>query len=290
MKLNYIKHRITNLININKIVTIHFYEHSKNYSYEGESHNFWEMLYVDSGHAYIEANDKPIHLKQGEIIFHKPNEFHTIRTDINSSVRVFIISFVCSSKSMNFFKGKTCTVPPDLKKLLFNIIDEYTNTFIPMEVYDTKLELKDNPPIGGQQLIRTYLEQFLIMLIRADKAGGNANVFLSKESLENHLYAQIIEMIDNNIYKRITVEQICRELNYSRTYLSNIFKASSGYTILEYILIRKIQESKKLIAEKKYNFTHISDMLSFDNSHYFSRVFKRISGMTPTEYKNSLKD
>jgi len=53
--------------------------------------------------------------------------------------------------------------------------------------------------------------------------------------------------------------------------------------------MRKIQEAEKLISEKKYNFTQISDMLSFDNSHYFSRVFKRISGMTPTEYKNSVK-
>ena len=107
MNLNYIKHKIANLINITKIVTIHYYEFNKNYSYDGESHDFWEMVYVDAGKVQIKANNKEFHLKQGEIIFHKPNEFHTINTGEETAANVFVISFVCSSEAMNFFKGKT---------------------------------------------------------------------------------------------------------------------------------------------------------------------------------------
>ena len=54
------------------------------------------------------------------------------------------------------------------------------------------------------------------------------------------------------------------------------------------MLIRKIKEAKKLIREEQYNITQISYMLAFDNPHYFSRVFKRITNMTPTQYKNSV--
>ncbi|MBR2916926.1 MAG: AraC family transcriptional regulator, partial [Clostridia bacterium] len=63
MKLNYIKHKIANLISINKIVTIHYYEFDKNYVYDGESHNFWEMVYVDAGNVKIKANNKDFYLK-----------------------------------------------------------------------------------------------------------------------------------------------------------------------------------------------------------------------------------
>jgi len=198
MKLNYIKHRITNLININKIVTIHYYEHGKNYSYEGESHNFWEMLYVDSGHAYVEANDKLIHLKHGEIIFHKPNEFHTIRTDENSTVKVFIISFVCSSKSMNFFKGKTCAVPQKLKKYLFNIIDEYIETFAPMGVYDAKLELKDNPPLADSSLFVHTLSNFLLCLYEMIMTPTMHTYFFPKKAWKiicTHKYCKSLTII-----------------------------------------------------------------------------------------------
>jgi YesN/AraC family two-component response regulator len=82
--------------------------------------------------------------------------------------------------------------------------------------------------------------------------------------------------------------RICNELNYSRTYLSKIFKAATGYTILDYIILSKIREAKKLIREERYNFTQISDLLAFNNPHYFSAVFKNFTNMTPSDYKNSV--
>ncbi len=289
MKLNYIKHNIANLINITKIVTIHYYEFGKNFYYDGESHNFWEMVYVDAGNVIIKADNKEFYLKQGDVIFHKPNEFHTLETDKENTANVVVISFVCSSQSMSFFKGKTMPIPSKLKKNISVIIEEYSQTFKSMATGDIKLELQDNPPIGGQQMIKTYLEQFLILLIRSENNNHDLRVFPSKESIENHLVSQVIQIIEENTYNKITVDQICNQLNYSRTYLSKIFKAVSGYTILEYILKHKIREAKKLIREEKYNFTQISYLLAFDNPHYFSAVFKKVSNMTPTDYKNSVK-
>lgn len=288
MKLNYIKHKIANLITINKIVTIHYYELDKNFFFDGESHNFWELVYVDAGQVEIKANNKLHTLKQGELIFHKPNEFHTLKADEKTAANVFVISFVCSSKSMSFFKGKVVTLPAKLKKHISTIIEEYNETFNSMSVEDLKLEIKENPPIGGQQMIRIHLEQLLIMLIRNEQDSRNMRIFPSKESMENHLVSHMMHLIEERVYEKISVEDICRELNYSRSYLSKIFKLSSGYTILEYILLCKIREAKKLIRQEKYNFTQISDMLAFDNPHYFSRVFKRMTNLTPSEYKKSV--
>ncbi len=289
MKLNYIKHKIANLISISKIVTIHYYEFDKNFYYDGESHDFWEMVYIDSGNVKIKANNKEFRLKQGEVIFHKPNEFHTLKTDNEMAANVFVISFVCSSESMIFFKNKIMTVPSKLKKYISNIIEEYSLTFNSMATEDIKLELKENPPIGGQQMIKTYLEQFLIMLIRSENDNHNLRVFPSKEIMENHIVSQVIHIIEENMYGKLSVEGICTTLNYSRAYLAKIFKTTTGYTILEYILMNKIREAKKLIREERYNFTQISDLLSFDNPHYFSAVFKKIANMSPTDYKKSVK-
>lgn len=290
MKLNYIKHKIANLVTINKIVTIHYYELDKNFCFEGECHNFWEMVYVDSGEVEIYANKSRLLLRQGDVIFHKPNEFHTLKANQKTAANVFVISFVCSSEAMKFFKSKTMKLPPKLKRYISVIIEEYTQTFDTMSVKDIKLRIKENPPIGGQQMIRTHLEQLLIMLIRNEQESRQLRIFPSKESMDNHMVSQMIHIIEENLYSKVSVEQICSELNYSRTYLSKIFKTSSGYTILEYVLMRKIQEAKKLIREGKYNFSQISDMLCFDNPHYFSQVFKRLTNMSPTNYKNSVRE
>ncbi len=289
MKLDYIKHRIANLISINKIVSIHYYELDKNFCYDGESHNFWELVYVDAGQILINANDRELLLTQGEIIFHKPNEFHTLKADKKSAANIFVISFVCNSKSMAFFKEKNMHVPAKLKKHISTIVEEYYQTFNTMALEDKKLEIKESSLIGGQQMIRTHLEQLLIMLIRSEQNNQDLYFFPSKESMENHLVSEMMHIIEENTYNKISAQQICDRLNYSRTYLSKIFKNATGYTILEYVLKHKIHEAKKLIREGKYNFTQISDLLAFDNPHYFSRVFKKVSNMTPTNYKNSVK-
>ena len=289
MKLNYIKHEIVNILNINKIVTIHYYELDKDFSFSGESHDFWEMVYVDSGVVEIDADSKTLLLKQGEVIFHKPNEFHTLRADKKTASNVFVISFVCFSEAMKFFNRKIMAVPSKLKKIISSIIEEYSETFSPMSSEDVRLEIKENPPIGSQQMIRNYLEQFLILLIRHEQDERSLRIFPSKESMENHLISQIIQFIDDSLYDDISIHKICSRFNYSRTYLSKIFKQATDYTILEYILMKKIREAKKLIREGNLNFTQISDKLSFENSHYFSRVFKRITKMTPSDYKKSVK-
>lgn len=289
MKLNYAKHKIANLISINKIVTVFFHEFGKNFNFDGESHNFWEMVYVDSGVVEISAGGKVHILKSGDIAFHKPNEFHTIKTDSEHNANVFVISFVCSSVAMSYFKGKVLSVPSKLKKHITSILNEIEQSFVLMSSGDFKLEIKDNAPIGGQQMVRTYLEQFLILLVRDAQENKTAHFFPNKESMENHLISQMIHFIEDNLYTNVTVEEICDEMNYSRAYLSKIFKATTGFTILEYILNRKIMQAKKLIKENDYNFSQISDKLAFDNPHYFTRVFKRISGMTPSEYKNSVR-
>ena len=289
MKLNYIKHKISNFISINKIVTIHYYELDKDFHYSGERHNFWEMVYVDSGIVEINTDDKQTVLKQGQIIFHKPNEFHTLCANKKNAANVFVISFECSSEAMHFFNEKSLSVPSGLKKHILSIIEEYAETFFPMSQEDIKLNIKENPPIGSQQMIKTYLEQFLILLMRHEQSKQHLRVFPTKESMENHLVSEMLKWIDKNIYKNISITQICKEFHYSRAYLSKIFKQETDYTILEYILLQKIKEAKNLIREKNMNFTEISDKLCFDNPHYFSRVFKRITNMTPTDYKNSIK-
>lgn len=142
------------------------------------------------------------------------------------------------------------TVPSNLKRYIFLIVKEYRETFFPMSQDDVKLNIKENHPIGSQQMIKTYLEQFLILLMRHEVSKKNLRIFPTKESMENHLVSEILKMIDKNIYNEISISQICEEMHYSRAYLSRIFKQKTDYSILEYILLQKVKVAKKLIREK----------------------------------------
>ena len=85
--------------------------HNARYSYTGEKHDFWELVYVDKGELEVAADYEGYKLKEGDIIFHKPNEFHNLWANGISAPNVLVISFVCHSPMMSFFENKIMIHP-----------------------------------------------------------------------------------------------------------------------------------------------------------------------------------
>lgn len=289
MKAIYVKTQLKSVINISKIVTIHYYEFDRNFVFEGESHDFWEMVYVDKGRVKILRDGEEIILSQGEIVFHRPNEFHAIRSH-ESSPNFFVVSFVSSSQAMRYFERYHTVLGKSLTPFLSAVIDEAESTYeIPKnDPLLRKLRKKADAPIGGEQMIKTYLEQLLVLLIRDVTKEEKTVLFPSKESMENHLVVAIKRLAEERCEESFRVHELCAHLGYSESYLSKLFRAQTGDTIAAYAVRVKIKHAKRLIREGVLNFSEISDRLHFDNPQYFSRVFKRITGMTPTEFKSTL--
>ena len=290
MKASYVKTDLPSVINISKIVTIHYYEFDRNFVFDGETHNFWEMVYVDKGQVEIERDGEKIILSQGEIVFHQPNEFHSIRAHRSAPI-FFVVSFVCHSPAMLYFEGFHTVLSQNLKPFLTSIVSEAEETF---EIrknnpHQKRLIKKEAAAIGGEQLIKTYLEQLLIFLIRHLTKKRESAVFPSKESMETYLVSAVKGYIAQRKNEVFRVNALCKELGYSKSYLSRLFREQTGETIASYAIYCKIKEAKRLICDGTCNFTQISEALAFDNPQYFSRVFKRVTGMTPTEFKLSLR-
>lgn len=289
MKSSYVKTKFNHTINVSELVTIHYYEFDRSFSFEGEAHDFWEMVYIDSGSVEIHRDGEPLFLNQGEIIFHKPNEFHTIKAH-NSSPNFFVISFVCRSAAMAFFTRFTTKLSPPLKPFIASIIKEAEATYV-IPKNDTKLKklnLKEGAPIGGEQLIKSYLEQFLILLLRHMTEKKSISIFPTRESMENRLVSDIEAYIKGNLDRQLRIGELCRVFGYSKSYLSYLFKAQSSRSLVQFYNECRIEEAKRLIREGLYSFTEIAERLGFDNPQYFARTFRRLSGLSPTEFKNSL--
>jgi len=109
------------------------------------------------------------------------------------------------------------------------------------------------------------------------------------ESIDNRLVQDVIQYLEARIFQTVSVTELCRHFNYSKTYLSKVFKQITGRSIVEYYTSLKISEAKRLIREKNFNVAQIAARLCYDSPQYFSRSFKRVTGMTPKEYKQSVK-
>ena len=289
MKATYVKTQLENVVNISKIVTLHYYEFDKNFVFNGEKHDFWEIVYIDKGRVQVRSDDENLILSQGEIVFHRPNEFHSIKA-LDSSPNFFVVSFVCKSPLMIYLEKYHTILNKTLHGFISSVIKEAENTYeIPKnDPTLKKLIKKETAPIGGEQLIKTYLEQFLFFLIRNIVKKEEPSVFPTKESMETHLVSSAKRLLTEKAEEPFRVNDLCIALGYSKSYLSKLFHEQTGETIANFAIREKIKRAKQLIRDGNLNFAQISDRLAFDNPQYFSRVFKRITGMTPTEFKSSL--
>ena len=224
MKASYIKTKLENIIEISKIVTVHYYEFDKSFVFGGESHDFWEMVYIDKGRVLIRRDKEELTLSQGEIVFHKPNEFHAIKAQ-DSAPNFFVVSFECNSPLMIYFEKYHTVLDKTLHGFISSVIKEAESSYI-IPKNDTKLKKlikKEASPIGGEQLIKTYLEQFLILLLRNILDKDEPSVFPSKESMENHLVTSIKRILIEKSEEIFRISDLCASLGYSKSYLCKIW-------------------------------------------------------------------
>lgn len=284
--MKYIKLPLKNIFNVTQIVTLFCYDFAPNFHTEGETHDFWEFVYVDRGEIIYRADDRYHRLRQGEIVFHAPGEFHSHKCDGRHSASVFILTFDCRSSAMKYYRGKSGKIPPELASLMKRLIDECTNNF---EVSEYPLMPLPEAPLGGQQLIRIYLEEFLIRMMRSEEKKRSSDVvFTSRQTLENKLAEELCEYLAEHVCERVTLDSLSERFHFGKSHLCDIFKKAQGDTIVQYHLKLKIAEAKRMLREEKLTVSEISERLGFESPAYFSRIFTKLSGMSPRAFRSKL--
>ena len=95
--------------------------------------------------------------------------------------------------------------------------------------------------------------------------------------------------VQKNYKEKLTLAMISSDIGISQGYLSSVFKKTTGSNLNDYVNHVKIEKAKDLLGMHEYMMYEISDMLGFENPYYFSKVFKRITGMTPSDYETMRK-
>lgn len=266
---------------VDGIYTVHYFEYAKDFAYSGEVHDFWELVYADKKNLFITACAQEIELQAGQMYLHKPNEFHNIRCDGKRAANSVIVSFDCSAPELHNISGKVITLGEKERSLLGTVVKEASSAFsTPLgNPYTNVMELSQGGGFGGQQMIRLSIEQLLIRLIRK-----HINMAPVKINKSNDLLAQITDYLSANVEERLEFKDILAQFNLSASVVKKIFRQQMGCGVMDYFTRLKVDKAKELIREENYTFTEISEKLGFNTSQYFTTVFKRVSGMTPSEY------
>lgn len=289
MEDNFVKLKFDHVLRVEKLITVFYMEFSKDFHYDGERHDFWEMVYIDKGEMICTADTNRFTLKSGELTFHKPNEYHNLSGNRDVAPNVSILTFECKSRAMAHFAGKIFRLNAEEKSLISMLFEEALSCYRLEDENDPllqKLIPLEDAPFGASQMTKNLLEIFLIKLQRNKET-------VSKQSRFQGLAVpyeveEILDYLNQNIYGRVTIADVAAALGKSPSTVKKQFSLHMPTGIIDYYNDLKIKEAKKLIREGKYNFTQIADLLGFDTPQYFSKCFKDRTHRTPGEYKRSI--
>lgn len=266
------------LLSITGIYSFFEAKHTPEFYFEGECHSPWEMVYVIEGTAGITADDKIYTLSKGDIIFHKPMEFHKVWSADGTSPRLLICSFDIDGSYAHKLSG-VYHLCGDARNTMDSLMEYLCNEFntTSSKVMNFFKYLEGNEV--ALQIILNKLELLFLLLSYSDKCEEKV-----EHNEKTRLYTQIAEILEEHIYDKITIPQIAEECKVSPATIKNCFAEYAGCGIHKYYLNIKIRTAIDML-KNGMNVNEVSDILQFANPNYFSYVFKRETGISASSYK-----
>ena len=247
-------------------------DRDKNFVFSGESHNFWEAVFVSEGEITAIADEQIYKLKQGMLLFHKPMEFHRRIADGKISSHLKIISFTAKGELMKSFENRC-----------FNLSLSEQDTFSEITDYFIKAKFAySNSPNNFDYISNTAVTLLEGFLLKLKEKKGNTPKHIS---YNEDIYYKIVKTMKNNCDKSLSVNDIARLLNMSASNVKRVFALYSDIGIAKYFLNLRIRRSKELLQEGLSPY-EVAEKLSF-KPNYFYTVFKREVGTTPNKYAKS---
>lgn len=293
--MTYVPTELKREICIRSIVTVHYFEYMKDFIFRGEAHDFWEFLYVDKGSVYVTADENTFLLDTGDIIFHKPGEFHAMRSAGAKPPNLIAVSFLSDSPALKFFEHKYFHLMQPERNLIAPIIAEAENAFLtPITVPAVEqVILNPDAPFAAQQLILQYLELLLIE-IRRSRGGRTRTDSHPRRQLQelshSHRLEAVIDYLHTHLHEQLSIADICQHFSVSRSALHELFKAEKGTGVIEFFNHLKIEQAKEMIRHGNLTLSQIAMALGYGSLPYFSRRFKLVTGMSPHDYSVSVRD
>lgn len=243
----------------------------KGFVFSGEWHDCWELVLVVDGEAVATGDERVYHLGAGDLLFHKPMEFHRIASHNDTAPRLINLSFTASGEGMKAFEKCKFTLDADFVARFCRIAEN---------VADAERLYEQNDPQydAAASLAAARLEHFLLQLSSEHAAD---NLPLSKEAT---LYRRIVLTMNEHSHRALSVDQIAALCSMSTSNMKRIFCLFSDVAPAKFFLRLRLRRAMQLLDAGE-SVGAVADALDFSDTAYFCTAFRREMGLTPSQYR-----
>lgn len=238
------------------------------------THNHVEIFYIVGGKGQFLIDDKLYPVDTNNLVIINPNVVHT-EVSLNAQPLEYIVLGI---------EGIELGIPNSTPEQYF-IFNRLDSAEVSTCMRNILWEMQ-NKQTGYEDVCQAFMEILLIRLMRYTGLPVPAE---AQAVSDNRQCVAVRRYIDNNYKYPLTLEQLAAEAHMNKYYLSHVFKREYGVSPINYMISRRIAESKHLLEETDLSASQIAQMLGFSSSSYFSQAFRRAEGISPMEHRRANK-
>jgi AraC-like DNA-binding protein/quercetin dioxygenase-like cupin family protein len=250
-----------------------------NWNFPSHKHDdLCEIIYICEGEGTFIIDNKSYTAKKGDILIYNAGVIHEEYSNPSNP----LVTYFCGISNLAIDQLKDlCIIPFDLEPIIQK--NKYSDL---IGLYFSHIFEESSLKAAGFEIIcQGLLTSSIALMHRAIKLQNLRNE--TQES--NTLAHRIKEFIDKNYKKNIKLEDIAAALYINKYYLSHVFKEQMKITPINYLINRRIGEAKNLLVSTELKIGEIARIMGYDNTNYFTLLFKKMTGETPKQFKQNHK-
>lgn len=258
------------------------YEHD--YVFPGESHDFWECVYVQNGEICAADEGSVYNLTGGDIIFHKPLNYHKFFVTSEAGADLIIFSFKGTGPLTVWLQNKTFHLSQGQQEIIGSmyryLVSQFGENNNKINVHSRFYLEQFSASFSASHMTVTYLYQLMLSLFETNHPSAPS------EAPDAVIFRKAIKYLHNHVYDHPTVSEIAVYCNISAAGLKRIFAKYADDSVHKYLLKLKVNTAAALLCEGE-SVTEVAEKLGFSSYSSFSKMFKRECGYSPSELKCS---
>ena len=257
---------------LDRVCTVFYQESRDSFYFKGEQHEAYELVYMDRGQMHNVLSGRDILLSGQELMLFDRNLWHTQYSDC--AVGFLTVTFTLQSQILSPLCGRKLLPSAQGQAYLGQIMQEQ----------------RSQDTFSGQR-IALLLQLLLIDLLRigARAEKGNPPALPQTVQAENETIDRAVRYIARHIHTNVTLQELSAAVHVSVPYLCRVFTSHLGMPPGQYISRIRLEECKAALRRRECSIGEVARRFGFSSAQQFSRQFRRILGMTPSEYVRSLR-
>ena len=236
--------------------------------------DWFELTVVTGGKGRVEVNGHLIPVREGDVVLSLPCDSHGVYSEESAPLQYDFFSFLCQDEQLKArFDNLILTAYPADKRRIRQEKIEY--------LISTALEELEEKRPDGDSLLRTIFQQILLYTLRAYE--GNTSAVFPHLSDVQRLCFKVMHYLDTHVYTLKNLYELSEITNYNYSYLSFVFKKTTGMTLAEYYQNKKLDVARALLQEGKLKAGEIAELLNYSSIYAFSKAFKKYHGVPPSK-------